>query len=122
MTALFIILAVIAAIVLLIVVRRRNGSVDVPEPQDAASISTPGGVTVFSSVAVPNEALIAIDEGITKTIERMPVEWNGGQNLSGYTVKFVAPDGVSSQGSPYVLRGGIPAWGYVEGSQTIHRQ
>jgi hypothetical protein len=99
MTALFIILVVIAAIVLLVVVRRRNGSVDVPEPQDTASISTPGGASVFSNVAVPNEALIAIDEGITKTIERMPAEWMGGRNLSQYRIEFVEPE-ACSQGNP----------------------
>lgn len=115
MTALFIILAVIAAIVLLVVVRRRNGSVDAPEPQDTASISTPGGVTVFSNVWIRDEALLAIDEGITKTIERMPGEWMGGRYLPQYTVHFVAPDGFGPQGNPFLVHGGIETWGYVEG-------
>jgi hypothetical protein len=124
MTALFIILVVIAAVVLLVVVRRRNGSVDVPEPQDTASISTPGGASVFSNVAVPHEALLASDEGIQKAIERMPAEWTGGRNISDYRIEFVEPQAWNQDGSPALIAGGIQTAGTVknirgDGSEMI---
>lgn len=124
MIAFFIILT-LAAIVLF-AVRRKQAIA--PKPQDTASnqlplgnvlaSSTPGHVFVYSDVPVPNEILLAIDEGIQKTIDRVPVEWVGGRNLSEYTVRFVAPDGIGSQGNPYLIRGGIETWGYVEGIST----
>lgn len=80
------------------------------------------GVRVTSPVVVPPEALQAVDEGIQNTIERMPVNWTGGRNLAEYRVEFVAPAGIGSQGNPYVLRGGIPTWGYVSGISTDPKQ
>lgn len=122
----FLVLIIIAAIVLFVVLRRKKGSVS--NPQDATSnaptpgnvfaSSTPGHVFVYSDIVVPDSILAAIDEGITKTIDRMPAEWTGGRDLSGYAVRFLAPEGIGSQGNPYLIRGGIETWGYVSGIST----
>jgi hypothetical protein len=120
MIAFFIILA--AAIVLFVVIRRKKASVSAPRDTTSNAVTpntvTPSGVMVFSSVLVSGAILAAIDEGISKTIERMPAEWIGGRNLREYKVRFVAPEGTGSQGNPYLVRGGIQTWGYVEGIST----
>jgi hypothetical protein len=95
----------------------RKGSKDVPEPSPDVPVSylTPKGATVYSKVEVPASALSAIDDGLQATIDRMPDGWTGGRDISEYKIQFVAPVGFTAEGIPYLVRGGIDTWGYVDG-------
>jgi hypothetical protein len=95
----------------------RGKGKDVPEPSPDVPVSylTPKGATVYSKVEVPASALSAIDDGLQATIDRMPDGWTGGRDLSEYKIQFVAPVGFTAEGVPYLVRGGIDTWGYVDG-------
>lgn len=98
---------------------------------------TPGGSCVRSVVAVPPEALAAIDTGIRTQIERAGSynpTWTRKTNLNQYRVLFVEPstfhaphprDGekcttlVNTPGSPCLLVKGVQSAGTVIGAGTM---
>jgi hypothetical protein len=90
-----------------------------PSPGGAGpDYTTPGGVHVSSPVEVPPEALRAIDEGIQRSIDRMPANWTHARSHRDYTVKFVAPDLINEYGEPVLLVSGVRAAGETKGYCT----
>jgi hypothetical protein len=88
-------------------------------PSTGYSYGTLAGVRVTSPVEVPPEALKAIDEGIQRSISKMPAEWTHARNPYDYKVVFVAPDLINEYGEPVLLvNGSIRAAGETKGYCT----
>lgn len=102
----------ILAIVAFLILRNRKATPpSSPEIPAGYSYVTPAGSRVLSPVAVPDEVLMAIDEGIAMQIERMPAEWTRLRSHSDYAVRFVDPEVYAMDGSPDLIVGGTESAG-----------
>ena len=86
---------------------------------------TPAGIKVWSVVEVPDQALDAIDRGISEMLRRYTAirpDFKNASQIHEYKILFVEPDGVTVEtnpGAPFIYhRSGGPTAGTVIGCNS----